>query len=54
MLVDAVSRGTEIVVIASIVGPLTILAVVIYVFFRSARRFDEAERRAKREELSDR
>jgi fumarate reductase subunit D len=47
---DAATRGTEIVVIASIVGPLTILAVVIFVFFRSARRFDEAERRAKREE----
>jgi len=45
VLADTASRGTEIVVIASIVGPLTILAIVIVVFFRSARRFDEQERR---------
>lgn len=50
MSADAASRGTEIVVIASIVGPLTLLAIVIFVFFRSARRFDEAERRAAQEE----
>ena len=47
MLGDAASRGTEIVVIASIVGPLTILAIVIYVFFRSARRFDAEQERKK-------
>jgi hypothetical protein len=47
VLADAASRANEIVVIASIVGPLALLAIVIYVFFRSARRFDEAERKKK-------
>ena len=48
MLADAAARGTEIVVIASIVGPLTLLAIVIFVFFRSARRFDESQKRDSR------
>jgi len=45
VLADAAARGTEIVVIASIVGPLTILGIVIVVFFRSAHRFDEEQKR---------
>lgn len=51
VLADAVTRGTEIVVLASIIGPLVILGIVIFVFFRSARRFDEdeARRRSARE-----
>jgi hypothetical protein len=43
VLADAATRGTEIVIVASIIGPLTILAIVIVVFFRSARRFDREE-----------
>lgn len=48
VLADAASRGTEIVVIVSILGPLTLLAIVIFVFFRSARRFDESQKRDPR------
>jgi hypothetical protein len=48
VLLDAATRGTEIVVIASIVGPLVILGIVIYVFFRSARRFDAEQERLTR------
>jgi uncharacterized paraquat-inducible protein A len=32
-------------IVASIVIPVTILAIVVWLFFRSARRFDEEQRR---------
>lgn len=54
VLADAVTRGTEIVVLASIIGPLVILGIVIFVFFRSARRFDAEEAARGRAEGSRR
>jgi len=54
VLADAATRGTDIVVIASIVGPLTLLVIVIFVFFRSARRFDESQERDPLRRTSDR
>jgi hypothetical protein len=54
VLADAATRGTEIVIVASIIGPLTILAIVIFVFFRSARRFDEEQKREQRRAPRDR
>jgi flagellar basal body-associated protein FliL len=48
VLADAAARGTEIVVLLSIVVPLTVLAIVIFVFFRSARRFDAEQEREQR------
>jgi flagellar basal body-associated protein FliL len=45
MLADAGSTGLEVILTLSIVVPLIVLAIVIWLFFKSARRFD-AEQRA--------
>ena len=45
MLADAGSTGLEVILTLSIVVPLTVLGILIWLFFKSARRFD-AEQRA--------
>jgi hypothetical protein len=46
LLANSGDAALAVIITLSIVGPLTVLALVIFFFFRAARRYDAEQRRA--------